>query len=212
MYIPNAYKEENLETLVAFMRANSFATLVSVVDGAPFASHIPIIVGFVDGYVTLSGHVAKQNPHWRAFAQGESLAIFTGPHAYISPSHYDKHESVPTWNYIAVHAYGAPEILTLDRTREQMHAMIDRMIATYEASYQAHWDDLSEKFRNGMLQGIVGFEMRVSRIEGKYKLSQNRSEAEQVRVAHALIESPDAAEAQTGHAMLAGMARPDEPR
>jgi transcriptional regulator len=207
MYIPNAFNVENLEELVAFMRGNSFATLVSIIDGAPFASHIPLVVSVDDGAVTISGHVAKQNPHWQAFAHGETLAIFTGPHAYISPTLYDKHESVPTWNYIAVHAYGVPEILTHDRARAQMQAMIDRMITTYEPSYQAHWDDLSEKYRSGMMQGIVGFEMRVTRIEGKYKLSQNRSEADQLRVAHALAERPDAAEAETGRAMLAGMGR-----
>jgi transcriptional regulator len=108
MYIPHAFREENVETLVEFMRANSFATLVSVLDGAPFATHLPLLADWQDGEVMVSGHLARPNAQWRAFGEGESLAIFTGPHAYISPSLYEKRESVPTWNYIAVHAYGRP--------------------------------------------------------------------------------------------------------
>ncbi len=201
MYVPHAYREDDTEKLVEFVRAHSFATLVSVLDGVPFASHIPIVVGYQDGLVRLTGHVAKANPHWKAFAHGESLAIFTGPHAYIAPSLYEKRESVPTWNYIAVHAYGLPRILTLAESRERLTAMLAHMIDAYDPSYKDQWNEQSDRFREGMLNGIVGFEMTVTRLEGKYKLSQNRGTADQRTVAHALLQSADPTIAGVGEAM-----------
>ncbi|MGG6297013.1 FMN-binding negative transcriptional regulator [Leptolyngbya sp. AN02str] len=201
MYRPTLFQEDNLEKLVAFMQANSFATLVSIVDGVPFATHIPFVVSVDGDVVKLSGHLAKQNPQWQAFSQAESLAIFTGAHAYVSPSLYEKRENVPTWNYIAVHAYGVPHILTLKDSPQLMNEMIDDMIDTYEASYKPHWHDLSHSFREGMMNGIVGFEMIVSKLEGKYKLSQNRNETDQQAVAHALLHSSDPAAQAVGQAM-----------
>jgi transcriptional regulator len=191
MYRPTAFREDDIDKLVAFMRANSFATLVSNVDGLLCASHIPLVITIQDDVVKLIGHLAKQNHQWHAFETAESLAIFTGAHAYISPSLYEKHESVPTWNYIAVHAYGIPKIITLGESPELMDKMIDGMIDTYEASYKSHWHSLSQGFREGMMNGIVGFEMTVTRLEGKYKLSQNRSQVEQRNVSNALLESLD---------------------
>ncbi|MEW6491856.1 MAG: FMN-binding negative transcriptional regulator [Cyanobacteriota bacterium] len=201
MYIPNAFREDDLEKLLAFIRANSFATLVSIVDSTPFASHIPLVVTMQDNTVKLTGHLAKQNPQWKAFGTSESLAIFTGPHAYISPSLYEKHESVPTWNYIAVHAYGKPQFITLNNSQELMDRMIDEMIDTYETSYKSQWHDLSDNFREGMMNGIIGFEMTVTRLEGTYKLSQNRSHTDQFSVAHALLQSTDSAIQAVGAAM-----------
>jgi transcriptional regulator len=99
MYRPTAFREDNVDKLVAFMKANSFATLISILDGIPVASHIPLVVTVEDGIVKLIGHLAKQNPQWQSFEGADSLAIFTGAHAYISPALYEKHESVPTWNY-----------------------------------------------------------------------------------------------------------------
>jgi len=183
------------------MRANSFATLVSIVDSAPFASHIPLVVTMQDNIVKLTGHLAKQNPQWKAFGTSESLAVFTGPHAYISPSLYEKHESVPTWNYIAVHAYGIPQVITLNDSRELMDRMIDEMIDTYDIDYKSQWHGLSDGFREGMMNGIIGFEMTVTRLEGKYKLSQNRSQTDQFSIAHALLQSTDSAIQAVGAAM-----------
>jgi transcriptional regulator len=195
MYIPNAFREEDTEKLVAFMCANSFATLISVRDHLPVASHIPLVATLQDGVVRLKGHLAKLNSQWQSFDEHESLAVFTGPHAYISPSAYEKQENVPTWNYIAVHAYGVPQTITLDRSRESMDKMIDEMIDAYGSEYKSQWDSLSEGYREGMMQGIVGFEMTVTRLEGKYKLSQNRSHMDQANVADSLLQS-DAPEAQ----------------
>ena len=201
MYIPHAYRYDDHDELVAFMRTNSFATLVSVLDGVPIASHVPLVVHADGEQVTLSGHVAKGNPHWQAFAQGETLAIFAGPHAFVSPSLYDKRESVPTWNYIAVHAYGTPRTVTVADEIATVERMLNNMIANYEPSYQAQWDELSQKYRDGMMNGIVAFEMVVTRLEGKAKLSQNRPHADQQRVAAALLASDDPAAQATGAAM-----------
>ncbi len=107
MYRPTSFQEDNIDKLVVFMKANSFATLVSIDhDGVPCGSHIPLVVTIEEDVVKLIGHLAQQNSQWQAFAAAESLAIFTGTHAYISPTAYEKQENVPTWNYIAVHAYG----------------------------------------------------------------------------------------------------------
>jgi len=201
MYIPNPYRQDDVETLVDFMRANSFGTFVSILDGAPVASHIPFVVSYGDGVVKLRGHLARPNPQWKAFESGESLAIFTGPHAYISPSLYEKRESVPTWNYIAVHAYGAPQIITLADSRAALDAIMNVMIESYDPAYKAQWHELSGKYRDGMLNGIVGFEMMVTRLEGKYKLSQNRSLRDQQHVAQALLRSDDPTIAGVGAAM-----------
>jgi transcriptional regulator len=201
MYIPPAFREEDLEKLVAFMRAHSFATLISVHDRLPVASHVPLVVTVQEQVVKLTGHLAKQNPQWQAFEAGESLAVFTGPHAYIAPALYEKQESVPTWNYIAVHAYGVPQPITLSDSRELMDKMIHEMIETYGQEYMAQWHSLSDRFQDSMMHGIVGFEMTVTRLEGKYKLSQNRSHTDQQTVAFTLLQSPDPQAQAVGAAM-----------
>lgn len=190
-----------MEKLVAFMRANSFATLVSIQDGVPVASHIPLVVTVQDNVVKLTGHLAKQNPQWKVFGVSESLAIFTGPHAYISPSLYEKRESVPTWNYIAVHAHGVPQIISHRDSPELMDKMIDEMIDTYSSEYKSQWYGLSDDFREGMMNGIIGFEMTITRLEGKYKLSQNRSYTDQYNVAHTLLQSTEPTVNAVGTAM-----------
>lgn len=207
MYIPRAYRQENLDELVAFMRAHSFITLVSVLDGAPFASHVPVVVRREGDEVTLHGHLAKANPHWRAFGAGESLAIFSGPHAYISPAHYVQRESVPTWNYIAVHAAGPVRALHAADDPAALERELAALIEANDGAYQQQWDSLPERYRAGMIQGIVGFILTATRLEGKAKLSQNRSEADQQRVAAALLGSDDQAARAVGEAMLRGRAR-----
>ena len=107
MYIPEFNRVEDRAVALVFMQANPFALLISTADGVPFASHVPILAREVEGKLHLRGHVAKANPHWKSINQNqESLVIFHGPHAYLSPSLYDLRESVPTWNYAAVHVYG----------------------------------------------------------------------------------------------------------
>lgn len=201
MYIPRAFRAENLDELVAFMQANSFITLVSILDGAPFASHVPVVVRREGDAVSIHGHLARANPHWRAFGDGETLAIFTGPHAYISPGLYEQRESVPTWNYIAVHAAGPVQALHAADDPQALEGEVRAVIRAYEGAYEQQWDSLAERYRAGMLQGIVGFILTVTRLEGKAKLSQNRSLADQHRVAGALLDSDDPVVRATGTAM-----------
>lgn len=191
MYIPNFNREDDSEKLVGFMQSYNFATLVSILEGVPIASHIPVVTKFDGETVTLRGHLARANPHCGVLENTEMLAIFTGPHAYISPKNYKKLESVPTWNYVAVHAYGQPKTLTFKEKPEEMQTLVAELISVHEASYEEQWNSLSEKYQHGMMRGIVGFEMKVSRLEGKYKLSQNRSEVEQKAVARALRQNTD---------------------
>jgi transcriptional regulator len=191
MYRPKPFEEDNLDKLIAFMKANSFATLVSIVDGIPYASHVPLVVKVDEDSIKLVGHLAKENPQWQAFLAAESLAIFTGAHSYISPTLYEKHENVPTWNYIAVHAYGFPKIIIFDDTPELMDEMINDMVETYEADYKSHWQSLSNQYREGMMKGIIGFEIIITRLEGKYKLSQNKSQVDQQNVSTTLLQSSD---------------------
>ncbi len=199
MYIPNANRVDEQAQLVAFMRAHPFATLVSHVEGQLFASHIPLTIVETAGQIVLHGHLAKANPQWQELAtQQEILVIFQGPHAYISPRHYAKWESVPTWNYIAVHAYGSAQLVTDEVGK---FASLARLIVATDPGHQQQWDSQSEQFQRGMLNGIVAFEIMLSRLEGKYKLSQNRPIGDQERVATALLQQTDSAAQAVGHAM-----------
>lgn len=139
----------------------------------------------------IRGHVAKANPHWKHFeSQPQALVIFHGPHAYISPSNYVTGENVPTWNYGAVHVYGEARVFA---EPDQLLPMLHDLIETFEARYAARWAELSKAYRQRMLGHIVGFEIAATRIEGKFKLSQNRTREEQQNV----IESLDAQEDTT---------------
>ena len=191
MYIPEFNRVRGHAEAVSFMQSNPFAILVSPSDDGPFATHIPILFREGNDQMVLHGHMAKANPHWGLLQNGqESLAIFHGPHAYISPSLYESRESVPTWNYAAVHVYGHASLVTeperlLDETRDIINA--------FDPSYYAQWNGLSDKFRYGMLKHIVGFEMVATRIEAKFKISQNRSKADQAAVIESLGKSADTA-------------------
>jgi transcriptional regulator len=204
MYVPAYFREDNREVLLAFMRAHSFATIVSVVDEVPFATHIPVGIEEREGTVFITGHISKANDHARAFpvaaansaeavtSSARSLVIFAGPHAYVSPAAYEARESVPTWNYIAVHAVGRVRAIRFADTPHTMETMLDSMIEQYDPAYRQQWDSLPEKFRDGMMRGVVGFEMQVESLEGKYKLSQNRSAHDQASVQAMLAASDDA--------------------
>ena len=199
MYIPEFNRVRDRADTVSFVQANPFAILVSPSDSGPFATHIPILARDADNQMVLHGHMAKANPHWGLLQDGqESLAIFHGPHAYISPSLYESRESVPTWNYAAVHVYGQARVVTeperlLEETRDIIHA--------FDPAYFEQWISLSDKFRYGMLKHIVGFEMVATRIEAKFKISQNRSKADQAAVIASLAQSPDSAVAEIAKLM-----------
>jgi transcriptional regulator len=191
MYIPQAFGEDDLAMLHGLMQAYSFATLVTQHDGAPFASHLPLMLRPDAGpYGTLLGHMARANPQWRDFdSRHEALVIFQGPHAYISPSWYAVQPSVPTWNYAVVHAYGVPQLM--DDTAA-LYELLQALVQTYEAPSASPWAfEVPEDYLHNMLQGIVGFAMQITRLEGKYKLSQNRPAVDRPRIVAALRERGD---------------------
>ena len=173
------------------MRANPFAILVSSTDEGPFATHLPLSVHATDERLILRGHVAKANPHWRYLEQQpKCLSIFHGPHAFVSTENYTTRETVPTWNYGAVHIYGNARLFS---SAEELQCMLHELIATFEASYAEQWASLSETYRERMLSHIVGFEITATKIEAKFKLSQNRSREEQANVIASLEKAEDSA-------------------
>jgi transcriptional regulator len=192
------YQENDKERLLEFMRRFSFAVVVSVSEGRPVATHLPLTVKVEGDLVLLRGHFAKANPQWRDIEGSEVLAVFNGPHAYVSPRHYDAFESVPTWNYLAVHAYGEARVSRDPAANEEL---LYELIGANEPGYRDRWEQLPERYREGMLRGIVGFELRVTRLEGKAKLSQNKTEEERRRIAEALVSSEDPVERATGEEM-----------
>ena len=173
------------------MRANPFAILVSAAGDGPFATHVPVVIRESAGNLTIRGHVAKANPHWRYLeAESTSLMIFHGPHAYISPSNYDTLENVPTWNYGAVHIYGTAKTFA---EPEHLLTILNDLIPTFDTAYEQQWASLSEAYRQRMLHHIVGFEIAVTKLEAKFKLSQNRTPEEQANVIRSLEKAEDAA-------------------
>lgn len=201
MYIPRPNRFADHDAVLAFMRGNSFALLISTVDGRLQATHLPVVINDDGTTVTIHGHIARANPQWQAFDAGEHLIIFSGPHAYISPQHYEVAESVPTWNYIAVHAYGTLRKIDAEQHPDELDREVRALIRSIEPGYEAQYDALSARYRDGMLRGTVGFVMTVTQLDAKAKLSQNRSHSEQERVSAALLHSTDSAERATGAAM-----------
>jgi transcriptional regulator len=165
--------------------------MVTMAGEKPLATHLPFTVAERNGKLLLQSHFAKANEQTRYIAEQTSLVIFTEPHAYISPSHYDKQESVPTWDYIAVHAYGTACIL--EQEQEKL-ALLEQTIDNYEQAYRAQWDTLSSRYKTGMLQGIVAFELEVTELQGQKKLSQNKSDEERRRIVQQLEQSSNGVE------------------
>jgi len=174
MYIPDLYKNENQEAITAFLKENSFGILINQTNGKLWATHIPLELSInAEGKTILEGHISKENPQWKGFAEDDQiLAIFSGPHSYISPSWYD-HENVPTWNYIAVHVYGKIKIIEGDAVIQSLKRLVDKYEKNSENPVRI--EDLSEKT---MMQsrGIVAFEIEIEEIQAQQKMSQNRDD------------------------------------
>jgi transcriptional regulator len=178
MYRPKHFDMDDSSALFAMMRENSFAILVTTDGGMLAASHIPLYLDTAGGSTRILGHVARANPQWQAFdGKNEAMAVFHGVHAYVSPSWYVSQKMVPTWNYVAVHAYGKPKIIA---DAAGARAVLERLIAAYESSATGPWSmaKLPEAYVQNQIKGIVAFEMPIDRLEGKFKLSQNRSAAD----------------------------------
>ncbi len=174
MYIPQHYRNEDLDEIKEFLVNNSFGILINTVDNKPWATHIPLELDKAPyGKDILVGHIAKANPQWKHFSEDqEVLCIFNGPHSYISSSWYKK-EEVPTWNYIAVHIYGKLKILTEEETMASMHKLVEK----YEqaSKHPISLKNMSAKTLR-QVKGVVGFQIEIRDIQATYKLSQTRTE------------------------------------
>lgn len=184
MYIPASYAERDLPTLLAFIASHPLAALVTASEPAGlFATHLPLVLDGATEPPTLRGHLARANPHYRQIADGatEALVIFTGPDAYITPEWYPaKREHgrvVPTWNYVAVHAYGS---VRLRDDPAFLRGHLDALTSRHEGDRPTPWQvsDAPEEFIAQQMKAIVGFELEIVRLEGKWKMSQNRSGAD----------------------------------
>lgn len=202
-YNPEHFRVDDREALVAFVERHAFGSLVSTGPGGLAVSHIPFLPERgPDGRLRLLGHMARANPHWRSLeSAAEVMAILWGPHAYVSPTWYETAPSVPTWNYAVVHAHGAARLLP----PEDLARLVDRLSQAYEAGRPRPWRmaELAPQYVAKLLGAIVGFAIEVERLEGKFKLSQNRSAAD----ARGVIAALEAA----GEAGLAGLMRAARP-
>jgi len=189
MYSPPYNRVEERAEVVAFMRANNFPALVTA-TGALRASHLPVVVEEREAQIVIDMHMARANPQWRDFSGPEVLVIFSGPHAYISPRWYEETERVPTWNYAAVHAYGVPTVVSDPGVK---HASQRRLIASLDAEWLPRFDALDAGYVERMLGAIVVFEIPVTRLETRWKLSQNRGRREMELIAEALEKGGETA-------------------
>ncbi|MBK4717572.1 FMN-binding negative transcriptional regulator [Azospirillum sp. YIM DDC1] len=193
MYVPPAFREDDLPTLHALMRETRLANLVTATDEGLMATPLPLFLAPDEGPCgTLYGHLARANPQWKQQSLGEAMVLFTGPEAYVSPSWYASKEEhgkvVPTWNYIAVHAYGPAEFFDdADRLLE----VVTRLTDLHEGRRAAPWAvaDAPVDFIRAQLRGIVGLRLPITRIQGKRKMSQNRSAEDRAGVAAGLTAS-----------------------
>jgi transcriptional regulator len=192
VYLPPAFTEARPEVLIAHIERHDFGLLISHGPAGLVASHIPFLVEREDDGLHLVGHLARPNPQVAELSDGRTvLAIFSGPHAYISPGWYASGPAVPTWNYVDVHAYGTLRLIDdVDWLRMVLRRLSDR----HEARSAEPWkmQDLPEPYLSGMMKGIIGLDIAVARLEGKYKLSQNRPAVDRPRIAAALEARGDA--------------------
>ncbi|MFZ4680653.1 MAG: FMN-binding negative transcriptional regulator [Flavobacterium sp.] len=188
MYIPELYKNENQEDIQNFIHKNGFGILVNQTDGKLWATHIPLLLEEKNGKKYLVGHVSKENPQAESFkTNDEVLAIFSGVHTYISSSWYD-HENVPTWNYLAVHVYGKVKLHTLEESIEALKRLMNKYEAKSDKPVRI--EDLSKKTMH-QAKGIISFEIEVTAVEAKKKLSQNRDDKNYQTIITKLEDSND---------------------
>jgi len=191
MYAPPYNRNEDHAEVLAFMRANSFIVFVTGTGGELHASHLPCLVEERGDALVLMLHMAKTNPQWQQFFGEDAMAVFAGPHAYVSPRWYADKPRVPTWNYAAVHAYGVPRVI---EPRGEKHACMGKLVSEMDAQWRPEFDRMPADYTERMLEGIVAFEMPVTRLETRWKLSQNRGRREQELIAAELDKSADSTE------------------
>lgn len=189
LYLPPAFACEERSAIARLIAEHPFATLVTSCAEELAVTHLPLLLlPDREPYGSIIGHVARANPHWQHFAQGKTVAIFQGPHHYISPAWYKNREgAVPTWNYAVAHCHGHPEIV---ESEAEVDAILDFTVRHFEAHQREPWTpDLTEETFSKLRRAIVAFRIPVQRVEAKFKLSQNRSDADQHSVAQALAKT-----------------------
>jgi transcriptional regulator len=190
MYVPTHFAVTDQTRLHDFIEAHSFGLLVSTVEGVPFATHLPFLLERNTGpHGCLIAHVARGNPQWHDLEGRPVLAIFSGPHAYISPSWYEANNVVPTWNYTAVHVYGTCNLV---QDPVELAGILAAMVNTFERGQPRPWTlDTSSDYFGRMVRGIVGFRIAIDRLEGKWKLNQNHPAERREKVIRILAASTD---------------------
>jgi transcriptional regulator len=190
MYVPPAFEESDPTKLFDFIEANSFGLLVSHLKKELYASHLPLVLNRgIEPSGQLTGHMARANPQWREISGQDVLTVFSGPHAYISPTWYQAENVVPTWNFVAVQVYGKCEVLDDERATAQI---LEDYVSTYERRMPSPWlIDPTTAFFRKMAKMVVAFRINIRRIEGKWKLGQNHPAERREKVARKLAESED---------------------
>lgn len=196
MYVPRLYRPEERAELVDFLRRNNFAALVSRDTERLVATHAPVEIEETDEALTIYGHFARANPQWRSFGTQEVLLIFQGPHTYISPRWYG-HVNVPTWNYQIAHVYGTVRELH----GEALRGLLSRLVGQHEGGSHYRLETLPEDFIQREMQAVFGFALTVTRLEGSYKLSQNRNAEDHASIVAHLEQRAD----EASHAVAAAM-------
>lgn len=208
MYIPTSFHESDQAKLFDFIERNTFGLLVSRVADEPFATHLPLLLDRSRGpHGNLIGHLAKANAQWQD-ADGQTvLAVFSGPHVYVSPSWYEAENVVPTWNYVAAHVYGVFRVIP---DRDGLAKVLRDFVAQYESSRPRPWTfDPASDFAEKMMKTIVGFRIEITRIEGKWKLNQNRPAEQRARVVSALRRFTDENSRAVADLMEQDLGRPE---
>lgn len=198
MYSPKHYQTDDRSFLLEFMRRYNFALLVTAKNETPFATHLPFIVEESNGNIVLTSHLARANPQWKGFDGENVLVVFSEPHAYISPIWYEETLSVPTWNYVAVHAYGKVKMFDEEA---KVFEVLEKMISTFDAEYFERWKKLPLDFKSKSARGIVAFEIEVKHLQGKKKLNQSSSPESRRNVIARLRKSSDQLEVEIARLM-----------
>lgn len=202
LYTPRQFAVDNPREAIALMQAHSFATLITADRGEPQLTHLPLLWSPGGEFGVLEGHMARANPHWQRFSGGHTLAVFHGPHTYVSPSWYAQPgREVPTWNYAAVHAHGTVEII---EAREARLELVDRSTAVFEAGSASPWTRRVDGERlEALLRGIVAFRMPIARLDAKFKMNQNKTAEDRAGVIAHLSDSADTVQREVARWMAA---------
>lgn len=199
MFIPHDNQMNGQAEIVDFMQRFSFATIITSKNNIPIATHLPFLVRVENEKIILTSHFAKANEQWQDIEDNTILVVFSEPHAYISPKHYEKELNVPTWNYLAVHAYGKGKLIT---ETEKVMTILNATVSHYELDYQEQWQRLPQDYKFKMSKGIAVFEIEVNDLQAKKKISQNKTESEKSRIIDSLSKSKDSNERLIAEYML----------